>query len=76
MIDDGSKIIKYSTLKTSTLERNDDEYRYYEYLGISVCHDITNGEYVYEIVNQCVKNELHINMNIKLNNGVFVELAF
>jgi hypothetical protein len=74
-IGDGSEIIKHSSLKTSTLERNYDGYRYYHYLGISVHHTVPNKEIVNEIVNQCIKNRIHINVKMKLDDMI-VELDF
>jgi hypothetical protein len=76
LIGDGVKIIKHTCLNMSTLVRNDKGFRYNGDIGVSVRYNSMINKCVYEIANQCVKNELHINMNIKLNNGVFVELVF
>jgi predicted RNA methylase len=74
-IGDGVKIIKHASINMSTLERSDKGFRYNKDIGISVQGQPAN-KCVYEIANQCVKNAISINMNIKLNNGVFVELVF
>ena len=74
-IGDGVKIIKHTTLNMSTLERNDKGFQYNKDIGISV-QGVSCNRCISEIVSQCIKNAISINMNIKLNNGVFVELAF
>ena len=67
IINSGTKIIKNTTLNIKTIEYNDRGFYYLKELGISV-QGVDANKCLYEIVNQCIKNNIKLKMNIKLEN--------
>jgi hypothetical protein len=68
IINNGSKIIKDSLLNIKTTFCNENGFNYYPKLGISI-QGIDSNKCLKEICNQCIKNNIKLEMNIKLNNN-------
>jgi hypothetical protein len=66
-INNGSKIIKNTSINISTIKRDDQGFYYLDKLGISV-QGVDANKCLYEIINQCNKNNIKLNMNIVLKN--------
>ena len=65
IIGDGSDIIKNTTLNIKTVNRNDAGYIYKSELGISVQGSDTHKT-LHEILTQCKKNSIQLQLQIKL----------
>ena len=66
-INNGTKIIKNTSINISTIKRADSGFYYLNQLGISV-QGVDANKCLYEIINQCDKNNIKLNMNIILKN--------
>jgi hypothetical protein len=75
IINDGATIIKNSKLNIKTCKKHDDGFTYLEYLGISV-QGVDSNKCLLEIINQCVENEISLNMVIKLFNETTIHINF
>ncbi len=75
IINDGSKIIKYTKLNIKTIKKIDDGFVYLENLGISV-QGVDSNKCLLEIVNQCFQNKITLDMKIKLRDESFLQLNF
>lgn len=75
LIDNGSKIIKNTTLNIKTIEENNDGFYYLDDIGISI-QGAESNKCLLEIINQCIVNDIDINLKIKLNNLSTVNLDF
>ena len=69
-IDNGTKIIKNTKLNIKTIEKQDEGFYYLKNLGISI-QGVDSNKCILEIVNQCILNEIDINIEIKLQNNSF-----
>ena len=71
LINDGTKIIKNTLLNIKTIKKTDNGFYYMNNLGISIqCVD--SNKCVDEITTQCNKNNINIEMKIKLINNIIV----
>jgi hypothetical protein len=75
IIDDGTKIIKNTTLNIKTKKKEDEGYYYLEDIGISI-QGVESNKCILEILNQCVKNKINIVMEIKLFNNNILNIEF
>lgn len=66
-INNGTKIIKNTSINISTINRGDSGFYYLDKLGISI-QGVDANKCLYEIINQCNKNNIKLNMNIVLKN--------
>lgn len=67
IIDNGSTIIKNTKLNIETFKKTDQKYHYLNAIGISVQINNVNDS-IREIINQCIKNNINLNMKIKLSD--------
>jgi hypothetical protein len=67
IIDNGTKIIINTSINISTIKRKDSGFYYISELGISV-QGIDSNKCIYEILNQCYKNNIKLKMHIELKN--------
>ena len=75
LINDGVKIIKQTKLKIKTIPKHDEGFYYLENLGISI-QGVDSNKRLYEIVNQCIKNEISLKMQIKLYDKSICNMTF
>ncbi len=75
IIDDGTKIIKNSKLNIKTFQKNDDGFNFLKDIGISY-QGVDSNKCLFEIINQCVKNNISLNLKIKLNNQTIINMNF
>jgi hypothetical protein len=73
IIDSGTKIIKNTILNIKTKEYNDKGFSYLENLGISV-QGVDANKCIYEIINQCEKNNITIDIKIRLNDNKLINI--
>ena len=59
IVNDGTKIIKNTTLNIKTIKKEDEGYYYLEDIGISI-QGVESNKCILEIINQCVKNKINI----------------
>jgi hypothetical protein len=74
IIDDGVKIIKNSCLNIKTIKCTDKGFYYLKNLGISI-QGVDSNKCIYEIINQCEKNNINLQINIKLNNNKLINVV-
>jgi hypothetical protein len=55
IINNGTKIIRNTTLNIKTIEKTDNGFYYLENLGISI-QGVDSNKCIYEIINQCTVN--------------------
>jgi len=67
IINSGSKIIKHTSINISTIKRGDSGFYYIDELGISV-QGVDANKCLYEIINQCNKNNIELKIHIELKN--------
>jgi len=75
LINDGTKIIKYTKLNIKTIKKEDDGFYYLENIGISV-QGVDSNKCLLEIINQCVVNEIELSMKIKLIDEITININF
>ena len=75
IINDGTVIIKNTTLNIKTIKKEDEGYYYLEDIGISV-QGVESNKCIIEILNQCEKNKINIIMEIKLFNNNILNIEF
>ena len=73
IIDDGTKIILNSDLNIKTIRYTANGFYYLNNLGISV-QGVDSNKCIYEIINQCEKNNINLKINIKLNNNKLINV--
>ena len=73
IINNGTKIIKNTTLNIKTIEYDKKGFYYLEELGISV-QGVDSNKCVYEIVNQCNKNNIKLDIKIKLSDNKLINV--
>jgi hypothetical protein len=73
IIDDGSKIIKNTCLNIKTIRYIDKGFYYLKDLGISV-QGVDANKCIYEIINQCIENNINLKINIKLNDNKLINV--
>ena len=73
LINNGVKIIKNTILNIDTRTRNYNGFYYFKKLGISV--QIPNAnKCLYEIIHQCINNNIDIILNIILNDNTQIKI--
>lgn len=75
IIDDGTKIIKNTILNIKTIRKENEGFCYLENLGISY-QRIDSNKCLLEIINQCTKNNITINIYITLENNNVININF
>ena len=73
LIKDGVKIIKHSVLNISTIKKQTEDFYYIEDLGISI-QGVDANRCLYEIINQCSLNNIHITILIGLVDDTRIEI--
>jgi hypothetical protein len=73
MINNGTKIIKHTTLNIVTISKQDQGFYYYKKLGISV-QGVESKRTIKEIINQCENNNIKIELYIILQDGTNVNI--
>lgn len=73
LIDNGTKIIKNTKLNIKTTEKQDEGFYYLKKLGISV-QGVDSNKCLLEILNQCIFNEIDIQIEIELYNNIIVNI--
>ena len=74
-INDGTKIIKNTKLNIKTLRKEDEGFYYLENIGISI-QGVESNKCLFEIINQCIENEIELTMKIKLLNETTISIIF
>jgi hypothetical protein len=75
LINDGSKIIKNTKLNIKTIKKEDDGFYYFDDIGISI-QGVGSNKCLFEIINQCIKNEIKLFMKIKLLDKNTINICF
>lgn len=75
IINDGTTIIKNTTLNIKTIKKEDEGFYYLEDIGISV-QGVESNKCIVEILNQCEKNKINITMEIKLFTNNILNIEF
>ena len=75
LINDGTKIIKYTKLNIKTIKKEDDGFYYLENIGISV-QGVDSNKCLLEIINQCIENEIELSMKIILIDEITININF
>ncbi len=73
IIDDGTVIIKNTCLNIKTIRYTDNGFYYLKDLGISV-QGVDANKCLYEIINQCIENNINLKINIKLNDNKLINV--
>jgi len=73
IINSGTKIIKNTTLNIKTIEYNHRGFYYLEELGISI-QGVDSNKCLYEIVNQSKKNNINLDIKIKLSDNKLINI--
>jgi hypothetical protein len=73
LINDGPKIISNARLIVKTIEIVDPNYIYLRTIGIGYETDTTNN-YIFEISNQSIINQIKLNLHITLSNGTVINI--
>lgn len=73
LINDGVKIIINTKLNIKTIKKLDEGYSYLEQLGISF-QNVDANKSILEILNQCLKNNISINIKIKLIDNNLINI--
>jgi hypothetical protein len=74
IINNGTKIIKNTTINIQTLKINDRGFYYLKDIGISI-QGIDSNKCIYEIINQCINNDIIIEINIELSNTRIINIC-
>lgn len=75
LIGDGTTIIRNSSINIKTTVENTKGFEYMENIGISY-QGIDSNKCIVEIITQCVKNNILINIKIRLSDGNELKLLF
>jgi hypothetical protein len=73
LINDGPRIITNSKLTVKTIDIADPNYIYLSAIGVGYQTD-TENNYIFEVGNQSIINQIKINMNIRLSNGTVINM--
>lgn len=73
LINDGTKIIKKSTLNIKTIRKEDEGFYYLDNIGISI-QGTDSNKCLYEILNQCIENEINIKLQIKTFDNLIINI--
>ena len=73
LINDGPRIILNTKLSVKTLDISDPNYIYISNIGIGYQTDTANN-YIFEVCNQGLINQIKLNLNITLSSGTFVNV--
>jgi len=73
IINDAIVIIKNTELNMKNFKKVDDGFYYLENLKISV-QGVDSNKCLNEIINQCIKSNLQLNMKIKLLNNTIINI--
>ena len=73
IIDNGTKIIKNSSLNIKTIRKEDKGFYYLDDIGISV-QGIDANKSIYEIYNQSLINNIKVYLKIKLENNMIIQI--
>jgi len=73
IINDGTKIIKQTKLNIKTLKKVDEGFSYLDDLGISV-QGVDSNKCLYEILHQCIENEINIKLQIKTFDNLIINI--
>ena len=73
IINDGTKIIKQTKLNIKTLKKVDEGFTYLDDLGISV-QGVNSNKCLYEILHQCIENEINIELQIKTFDNLIINI--
>ncbi len=71
LIDNGKQIIKNTILNIVTVEKEDTGFSYLKKLGFSV-QGVDSNRTITEIFGQCLKNDINIELEIKMDNGTVI----
>lgn len=74
IINNGTKIIKNSKLNIKTIKKEDEGFYYLDSIGISI-QGVDSNKCLFEIINQCIENEIEITMKIKLIDDITINLS-
>jgi predicted RNA methylase len=74
IINSGTKIIKNTTLNIETIKKEYSGFYYLDKLGISV-QGVDANKCLYEIINQCKKNNITIDIKIKLSDNKLINVV-
>jgi len=75
LINDGTKIIKNTKLNIKTIKKEDEGFYYLDNIGISV-QGVDSNKCLFEIINQCIENEIELSMKIKLIDEITININF
>jgi hypothetical protein len=73
LINDGPKIISNARLIVKTIEIVDPNYIYLNTIGIGY-ETNTSNNYIFEISNQSIINQIKLNLHITLSNGTVINI--
>lgn len=71
IINNGKQIIKNTILNIVTVEKEDTGFSYLKKLGFSV-QGVDSNRTMTEIFGQCLKNEINLELEIKMDNGEII----
>ena len=71
IINDGAKIIKNTKINIKTIKKIDEGFTYIDELGISV-QGVESNKCLYEILHQCIENEINIKLQIKTFDNLII----
>ena len=74
LINDGASIIRNTEISIVTIEKKDKGYKYIPSLGISV-QGVDANKCLKEILNQCEKNNIKIQIKIELKNDKILSIT-
>jgi hypothetical protein len=74
IINDGAVIIKNTKINIKTLKKLDEGFTYYDDLGISV-QGVESNKCLYEILHQCIENEINIKLEIKTFDNHIINIT-
>jgi len=73
VINDGTKIIKYSKLNIKTIIKKNEGFYYLKNLGISI-QGVDSNKCIKEITDQCIKNKILLIIKIKLYDETIINI--
>lgn len=74
-INDGAKIIKHTKLNIKTTKKEDEGFYHLDNMGISI-QGVDSNKCLLEIIIQCIENEIELDLNIKLIDGITININF
>ncbi len=73
VINDGTKIIKYSKLNIKTIIKKNEGFYYLKNLGISI-QGVDSNKCIKEIIDQCIENKILLIIKIKLHDETMINI--